>query len=1120
MTYFSRSANTSSATHLSNAISHLSASKVLSIKAVAAVLFAWSAVQVTAQTGTALESAPTWDVSAPNYSVPQQIIPLSVNEGTWMNLDVSPDGQRIAFDLLGDIYEMPITGGEAVPLLSGHAWEVQPQYSPDGRFLAFTSDRNGADNIWAVELDNTENKQQITHESFRLLNNPSWHPSGGYLAAKKHFTTSRSLGTGEIWLYEAKLDQEYDQHNLTGSVLVERPSPAFQKELGEPTFSSDGKSVFFIQNTTPGNTFIYHEDSNGEVMAIKRYDLGTGEIETVVGGAGGAVRPTPSPDGKLLAFVKRVRAASRLFVMDLESGEQTMLVDNLDPDMQETWAVQGAYPTMAWTPDGKAIVYWSQGKIWRADIATAATSNIPFSVKDTRSVYAAVEADIDVAPDTLETTMPRFGTHSPNGDAIVFESMGRLYIRRSGQDAERLTRDSSSRHELSPVFSPDGKDVFFITWSDRDLGGIFKVSARGGRPKPVLATPGHYVDLNISEDGKMLVFSKLSGSALTNPHWGSNPGIYTYTLGEDHAEFVSERGRSPHFGPNKRIFATERMRTATGRGSDDAATDLISMTLDGKAIRTHATSPLATVIQISPTGSHVAYREAGRLYAAALPATGRSVTLSSVADIDSGPSAFATERISASGGEFIKWSRDGQALTWSIGPRFMQYRIDASLGTAKNQAEMLADLSLSVPSDKPEGSVALTNARIITMNADRDTIDNGMVIVEGNRISFVGIHDETKIPAAAKRIDLEGKTLLPGYIDAHAHGPYGRDDIIPQNNWSLLAHLALGVTTVHNPSSRAAQAFPAAEYQRAGKTLGPRIFSTGEIIYGAKSTGFDPIESLDDAKAVVDRLKAQGAISVKNYNQPRRAQRQMVIEAARDASMLVVAEGGSLYNMDMNLIADGSTGIEHNIPTLKIYDDVRQFWSKTKVGYTPTLVVTYGGLTSEDRYYRDTEVWKHPLLSRFVPPTVLQPRSVRRVTAPEPDFRDDDAAAVAKELMELGVVVNTGAHGQREGLATHWEMWSFAEGGMSPMQMLSTATINPATYLGMDADLGSIETGKLADLQVVDGNPLINIKATDQITHVMVNGRLYRAGDLGEIVTGAKPPPTLWWHDKPQYNIR
>lgn len=246
----------------------------------------------------------------------------------------------------------------------------------------------------------------------------------------------------------------------------------------------------------------------------------------------------------------------------------------------------------------------------------------------------------------------------------------------------------------------------------------------------------------------------------------------------------------------------------------------------------------------------------------------------------------------------------------------------------------------------------------------------------------------------------------------------------------------------------------------------------------------------------------------------------MVIEAARQAGMLVVAEGGSLYHMDMNLIADGSTGIEHNIPSLKIYDDVIDFWSQTDVGYTPTLTVTYGGLTSEDRFYRDTEVWKHPLLSHFVPPTVLQPRSVRRVTAPEPDFRDDDAAAVAKQLMEKGVVVNTGAHGQREGLATHWEMWSFAEGGMSPMQALATATINPAHYLGMNKDLGSIEVGKLADLQVVDGNPLVNLKDTDKITHVMINGRLYRASDLSEQVTGSREAPNLWWHGKPEYEIR
>jgi imidazolonepropionase-like amidohydrolase len=274
------------------------------------------------------------------------------------------------------------------------------------------------------------------------------------------------------------------------------------------------------------------------------------------------------------------------------------------------------------------------------------------------------------------------------------------------------------------------------------------------------------------------------------------------------------------------------------------------------------------------------------------------------------------------------------------------------------------------------------------------------------------------------------------------------------------------------------------------------------------------VSNIEDALRHVRRLKAQGAISIKNYNQPRREQRQQVIEAARQEGMLVVAEGGSLYHMDMNLIADGSTGIEHNVPALNLYDDVIQFWSASQTGYTPTLVVVYGGLTSEDRHYAETDVWKHPILSKFVPPTVLQPRSVRRLKAPERDYRDDDAARAAKRLLEAGVVVNTGAHGQREGLATHWEMWSFARGGMTAMQVLSLATINPAEHLGMANDLGSIEVGKLADLVIMNSNPLENIRMTDDISHVMLNGRLYRAKDLSEEVTGSDQLEPFWFSEE------
>jgi imidazolonepropionase-like amidohydrolase len=350
------------------------------------------------------------------------------------------------------------------------------------------------------------------------------------------------------------------------------------------------------------------------------------------------------------------------------------------------------------------------------------------------------------------------------------------------------------------------------------------------------------------------------------------------------------------------------------------------------------------------------------------------------------------------------------------------------------------------------------------------------------------------------------------YGHAHAHGPQGTSDIVPQQNYSALAHLAFGVTTIHDPSNNATEIFAAAEYQRAGLVMGPRMFSTGDVVYGAHSEGFASIDNLDDARNHIKRLKAQGAISIKNYNQPRREQRQMITTAAREAGMIVVCEGGSLYHMDMSMVADGNTSIEHNVPPEHLYDDVLQFWKPTQVAYTPTLIVTFGGLGSENFFYQESEVWQHPILSRYVPPHILQPRSVRRPMAPLSDYQAiRDSTANAQRMLESGVLVNTGAHGQREGLGSHWEMWAFVDGGMSPMQALQAATINPAKHLGLARDLGSVESGKLADLLIVDGNPLENIRVTDHIAYVVQNGRIYEGRTMTEKLTGQRKVQPFYW---------
>jgi imidazolonepropionase-like amidohydrolase/Tol biopolymer transport system component len=1044
------------------------------------------------------EKKETWNVSSPPGE--RRDIPIDTRTGTWMSVDVSPDGQRVVFDMLGDIYDLPIAGGEARSLAAGMAWDMQPRYSPDGKWIAFTSDRGGGDNLWIMDA-NGGNARQISKESFRLLNSPVWHPSGRYIAGRKHFTTRRSLGTGEIWLYS--LD------GGDGVQLVKRPGEEFQKELGEPAFSPDGKYLYFSQNVTPGNTFEYAQDVNKAVFSIRRYELATGETADAVSEPGGGVRPTPSPDGRWLAFVHRVRTdkafETALFVKDLVSGQERSLYLDLDRDMQETWAIHGLYPNMDWTPDSRTIVFWAGGGIKRIDVASGAVSEIPFHVKETRTAMKPPRVDVSVAPEEIQTHMVRFSSVSPDGQQVVFESFGRLWLKNVADGAaRRLTREDAPAFELFPSWSRDGKRIVFVRWTDAGLGEVHVVNAGGGASRAISKQPGHYLHPRFSPDGKSVVVERATDGTLTTPMWSADPGIYRIAVDSGAAVRLTDEGRDPHFvGNDGRIYFTSDKAPK----ETEPAHELVSVDANGKDRHTHARSNYAVNMEVSPTGEWLAFLENFHVYVVPMPPGG-------VLDLSLQTKAVPQRRASDIGGNYLNWI-DGDTLSWTLGASLYRAEMSELFATGSTEdthGKVVANLSMTRAADKPRGVVALTGARIITMNDSRQVIEDGTILIRDNRIVAVGASGSVDIPADAHKLDLAGRTVMPGIIDAHAHGPQGVSDVVPQQNYSALAHLALGVTTIHDPSNTATEVFAAAEYQRAGLILAPRIFSTGDVVYGAHSENFASVDTIDDARNHIRRLKAQGAISIKNYNQPRREQRQMVTTAAREAGMMVVCEGGSLYHMDMSMVADGNTSIEHNVPPERFYDDVLQFWKPTEVAYTPTLIVTFGGLGAENFFYQESQVWQHPILSRYVPPHILQPRSVRRPMAPLSDYQAiRDSAANARRLLELGVLVNTGAHGQREGLGSHWEIWAFADGGMSPMQALQAATIDPARHLGLARDLGSVETGKLADLLIIDGNPLENIRVTDHIAYVVQNGRIYEGGTLTEKLTGQRKPARFYW---------
>jgi len=552
---------------------------------------------------------------------------------------------------------------------------------------------------------------------------------------------------------------------------------------------------------------------------------------------------------------------------------------------------------------------------------------------------------------------------------------------------------------------------------------------------------------------------------------------------------------------------------------DNQKTQFVSVDLNGEARRTHASGDLVTGYEVSPQGTAVAFNDN---YAAfVMPLT------PGPQDVSAGKkgSAVPVVRLSEGGASFLSWSGSSR-LTWTLGPVLYEARLSDAIPSAPKPKLAEGEkppqgfeppksgvpLTIDIVADKPAGITVLSGARIVTMAAaDGGVIEDGVVVVTGNRITAVGPRGDVAMPAGARVVDLTGKTIIPGLIDAHAHGSLGDDDIVPNQNWSAIAHLALGVTTIFDPSNQASEAFPAAEMQRAGLILAPRIFTTAEIVYGAKGFRFADIDDYDDALAHVRRLKAQGAHGIKNYNQPRRDQRQQVVAASIAENIAVMAEGASLFTMDMTIIADGNTALEHNLPQAALYEDVLSFFAQTKVAYNPTLVVTYGGLAGDPYWRLVDDVWKHPILSRHVPPHILQPASVRRTKAPEEDFADQYSAREAKKLMDRGVLVSIGAHGQEEGMAAHWELWSFARGGMSPLEALKTGTVNPARHLGFAADIGSIEAGKLADMVILSANPLENIRNSDKIESVMQNGRLFEATTMNEVVTGGRKRAPYYW---------
>jgi imidazolonepropionase-like amidohydrolase/Tol biopolymer transport system component len=1008
---------------------------------------------------------------------PTKLLEFSASEGTWMGVDVAPDGRTLVFDLLGMLYEMPIAGGAATPLTRGREFDHLPRYSPDGSQILFTSDRSGNEELWVL-YRGRDSLERVTQFGYRAFGG-TWAPDGRHI-----YLTTMDLGAK---FAGHRIDRYGSKTELLKSGVFGTPSHFSER-------SATGK-VYFSQPSGP----LYQSG-----FQIKTYDLKTGEVTVYLDRPGGAADPVLSPDGRYLAYVHRQDLRTELVLHDLSTEIERVLVPNLDRDRMESGAgtTFGIYPNYAWHPNGQEMFYSQGGKIHAVKVADGSTRVIPFQAPVRRELAQTIRFPVTVPDGKARTRSHRFAQRTDQG--ILFAALGDLYLK----DGDRLTNLTRSRSlETSPVYDAATKTVFYGSWTDDSLGAVWSLSLAGPRRAPtrLTTTPAQYGALTLSPDGKSLAFLR-GGLDLNRGESVDGQDRFTLVvLGPDR----TEREVGPVQWKADPAFITRLVPAiafAPDGGSlyfDEIANDTLyleQVRLDGMDRRRLVAFPHAAQAVPSPDLRWIAFREYFRTYLTPLASAGKPITISAFDQL--GP----VFRVDSLDGEDLRWSADSKTLSWVRGTVFAEKSVDEILAhTAKAKP---TDLGFEYDVARPTGVVALTNARVITMDGSRRVLDRATIVVRENKIEAVG--PDVAVPAGATVFDLQGKTVMPGMIDAHGHYN-GRNSVlglVEQNHLGLQANLAYGTTTLYEVYGNHLKDFLVGDLERSGAISGARLFSTGPPIYGLRSyrpRTFRPIQSQADADEVVGLNQAFGATALKDYVQFTRAARQRMYDAARRMGVNVVAESAVDFQMDWTMLMDGVTGIEHTVGLTPLYDDVRRLWSATAAGNTPTLIVSYNGPAGESAFHQTERLWEDPKLLRFFTKDHLI-----RFRRPTRYFDDDiyavEMAAEIHRLAAAGVSVQVAGHGQMHGLDKHWEMELLSRGGFTPAEVLATATINSAKYLGLDRQLGSLEAGKLADLVILDANPLDEIRNTRRIDRVMLNGVIYRGTDATRLFPDPEPP--------------
>lgn len=1070
-----------------------------------------------------------------------KVLEFSTNEVTWLTFDISPNDETFVLEVLGDFYTVPREGGIATQLTDGVEFDSQPAYSPDGAKIAFVSDRSGSENLWTMQSDGT-NPHQLTSLGERFeLSSPAWSPDGSHIIVSKRSWGQR---VNEIWAYAINGGKGVRLTRAGGSSVPHRER---HNALGA-VYSADSQYIYYaVKRGGFGYNLTFPQ------WQIARKDLQNGREDVITNASGSAFRPLLSPVEPILVYGTRYGAQTGLRVRNFDTGVDQWLVYPIQRDEQESTFTRDLLPGYAFSSDGQRVFYTVDGKLFSVDIDTKATSEIAFEIPVKLKHFPRKEFKYRLGVGPVRATIIRSPALSNKQSKLAFTAFAQVHVYDLTKDElKALTPDSQTT--AHPSWSPDDKRVAYVTW-DREGGHVWTVASTGrGKPRQLTQNAAFYSDPLWMPDGKSIVVFRSNSYTRQVTDWdqgfGRGGDLVQIDVKSGEIKFIRHAGilTEPHLGPDPdRIYLYETPGIfSSGNGY------LVSIRRDGTDWQRHLSvegpgiyntdEPVpATSIQIRPKGEYALAQHVNQLYLVQLLGHSPSYVKTSLKN-----GAIPIARLTDVGVDEFGWSKDGEQIYWTVGHDLFRRAVDTvefpdrrepesnesddfesteedsqeaeyeSNSTPEAEEEELREEHEAIshnsiiayrPRALPEGNVLLRNGNLITMvEGLEEIIAQTDILIENDRIKAIG--QNLDVRQVDFEMDLSGKFVLPGFVDTHAHFSLLRR-VVGYDAWSMQANLAYGVTTAIDVQPSTIDILVYSDLIESGQFVGPRILTTGPGVFADNE-----FKSQAHATNVLRRYKNHYAVNnIKAYISGSRKQRQWLAVASQELELTTTTEGALDMKRDITHAIDGFGGNEHNLPVIGLYEDVVKLYGDTRIAYTPTLLVSYGGPWGMTFFVTNESPWDDTKLRRFTPPHVLERTLMRSSWAHPIEHVFSRHAAQALKIVRGGGRVGVGAHGELQGLGYHWELWAIASGGFTNFEALRAATRHGAEMIGVDMDIGSIEETKLADLNVLDRNPLEDIRHSVNVRYVIKNGTVYEADTLTEIWPNKSVLPPRFWLD-------